>query len=201
MAFSAIVLGLCAALICIYLALLPRRQRHVSVQWLSSWKPVLPRGRRLSISKTPPRSLSPRKCFPDNLPPPVEHRNIFPPSQRDTLQAVARSYPEPTRTKLLATGPVELEFEKNMIPLTADYRNCAPSICTPTGFSIEEVKLLGDFPNYAELSGVPLPEPYGHFKIDTACARPYRPFRWAYHQTMCKVFSFTRICILLILLV
>ena len=200
MAFSAVILALCAALICIYFALLPRHQRTVSAGWLSSWTPILPRGRRLSTSKTPPRTLSPRKGFPDNVPPPAEYRNIFPPSQRDALQAVARSYPEPIRKKLLATGPSELEFTRNMVPLTADYRKCASSTCTPTGFSIEEVKLLGDFPNYAELSGVPLPEPYSNFKIDTARARPYRPFRWAYHQTMCKVFSSTSICILLILL-
>jgi hypothetical protein len=39
--------------------------------------------------------------------------------------------------------------------------------------------------NYFELSGVPPPKPLPNFKIDEAMPRPYRPFRWKYHQTMC----------------
>ena len=57
---------------------------------------------------------------------------------------------------------------------------------TPTGFTVEEIKALGNFPDYATLSGVPLPAPYTNFDIKTAMSRPYRPFRWSYHQTMCK---------------
>ncbi|TKX27327.1 hypothetical protein C1H76_0164 [Elsinoe australis] len=49
---------------------------------------------------------------------------------------------------------------------------------------MSEIKALGDFPDYAKLSGVPLPTPYATFDIDTAKPRPYRPLRWAYHQTM-----------------
>jgi hypothetical protein len=45
---------------------------------------------------------------------------------------------------------------------------------------------MGDFPAYDILSGVPLPKPYTHFEPAKALPRPYRPFRWAYHQTMCK---------------
>lgn len=48
-----------------------------------------------------------------------------------------------------------------------------------------EIAAFGRFPDYAALSGVPLPCPYHNFNIATACARPYRPFRWPYHQTMC----------------
>ena len=48
-----------------------------------------------------------------------------------------------------------------------------------------EVRALGDFPDYAKLSGVPLPQPYPECNIERAIPRPYRPFRWAYHQTMC----------------
>ena len=189
MAFSAIFLALCAALICIYFAVVLQHRRAVSVKQLSSWKPVLPRARRLWTSKASPRSLSPQRKVPDNVPPSVEYRNVFPPSQRDTLQLVAGNYPESARTKLLKSRLSELELRKNLIPLTADFRECGPSFCTPTGFLIEEIEALGDFPNYAELSGVPLPEPYSNFKIETAIARPYRPFRWAYHQTMCKILA------------
>lgn len=48
----------------------------------------------------------------------------------------------------------------------------------------EEIEAYGDFPDYAMLSGVRLPDPYPEFDIKTALARPYRPFRWSYHQTM-----------------
>lgn len=41
-------------------------------------------------------------------------------------------------------------------------------------------------PDYAKLTGVPVPKPLPKFDIDidTAKPRPYRPFRWEYHQNM-----------------
>ncbi|KAF8242653.1 hypothetical protein K440DRAFT_106500 [Wilcoxina mikolae CBS 423.85] len=53
-----------------------------------------------------------------------------------------------------------------------------------TNRSKQEIAIYGDFPDYATLSGVPLPKPYTEFDIVKALPRPYRPFRWAYHQTM-----------------
>lgn len=50
--------------------------------------------------------------------------------------------------------------------------------------SQEEIKSFGDFPDYATLSGVRLPNVYLEFNIEKALPRPHRPFRWAYHQTM-----------------
>ncbi|KAF3902883.1 hypothetical protein AA313_de0208401 [Arthrobotrys entomopaga] len=47
-----------------------------------------------------------------------------------------------------------------------------------------EIASFGRFPDYSTLSGVPPPTPYTNFNITTAKPRPYRPFRWAYHQTM-----------------
>lgn len=38
--------------------------------------------------------------------------------------------------------------------------------------------------DYFALSGVPAPKPLYDFDIDKAKARPYRPFRWEYHQHM-----------------
>ncbi|KAE8377202.1 hypothetical protein BDV26DRAFT_282037 [Aspergillus bertholletiae] len=73
---------------------------------------------------------------------------------------------------------------KYILPMTMDYRTCEEDRYTPTGFSIAEVKTLGDFPDYAKLSGVPLPQEYPEFEIEKALPRPYRPFRWGYHQTM-----------------
>jgi hypothetical protein len=79
----------------------------------------------------------------------------------------------------------EAEVQENMLPMTADYRSSPGNLYTPTGFSVDDIKSLGDFPDYAALSGVPLPSPYPEHDIDKAKPRPYRPFRWAYHQTMC----------------
>lgn len=50
--------------------------------------------------------------------------------------------------------------------------------------SNKEIEAYGDFPDYAMLSGVRLPDPYPEFNIEKALPRPYRPFRWNYHQTM-----------------
>lgn len=181
----ALAIAICLTLSFAYFILIPRRQRDVFVERLSSKLPFLYRGRRASSSRTPPRSVSPEKKVPNNGPPPVELKNVFPPSQRENLSKIAESYASPTKEKLLGGVIDDAEFRKNIMPLTADYRECGPSTYTPTGFSIEEVKALGDFPDYAELSDVPLPDPYKEFKIESATARPYRPFRWAYHQTMC----------------
>jgi hypothetical protein len=61
---------------------------------------------------------------------------------------------------------------------------------TPTGFSTQQIRALGRFPDYSVLSGVRYPEPYGaHFDISKARFRPFRPFRWNYHQTMCTSIS------------
>lgn len=57
---------------------------------------------------------------------------------------------------------------------------------TPTGFTVEEIKALGNFPDYATLSGVSLPATYTDFDIKTAMSRPYRPFQWSDRQKMCK---------------
>ena len=69
---------------------------------------------------------------------------------------------------------------RNTFEVTAD------DVSSPVARTKEEIEALGDFPDYAALSGVRLPKPYPEFDIKTAKPRPYRPFRWAYHQTMCK---------------
>lgn len=66
-----------------------------------------------------------------------------------------------------------------------DFHRCDPEKYVASGFRVKEVKALGDFPDYSELSGVPDPEAYENFDVSKAIPRPYRPFRWAYHQTMC----------------
>lgn len=165
----------------ILILVLSKRQRE------SLWKylPLRPRSRRISSSGTPPRSLSPEKKSPENMPPPVDYRDIYPPSRRETLLKVAESLSAGQKAKLKGHEVDGSVFRKGVIPFTTDYRECGPSMYTPMEISIEEVHALGDFPDYAELSGVPLPEAYKEFHIETAIPRPYRPMRWAYHQTMC----------------
>ena len=140
------------------------------------------RGRRSSNADTPPRSLSPEKDPSNALPKSSEYVQTFPPSQRDVLQTL-----DLTDQQREALGDLtfdEKTFSSNIIGWEDDYRTCDESKYIASGFSVKEVRALGDFPDYSELSGVPLPEPYENFELDKAIARPYRPFRWPYHQTM-----------------
>lgn len=142
----------------------------------------LPLRRRVSSSAaTPPRSLSPKKEQPAE----PDYTNAYPPSRRFTLAtvapAVAARSPNPDGGILPGSG----EKKPLQAPLDVPYDQWDPKAYTPTEFSKEEIDALGDFPDYATLSGVPMPQPYKDFVIEKAKARPYRPFRWAYHQTMC----------------
>lgn len=128
--------------------------------------------------------------MPNNGPSPVDYVDSFPPSRREALADLASSFPLAERQKLIGHEIDSELFARSLIPFTADYQKCDGNKYTPTGFSIDEVKVLGDFPDYAALSGVPLPQAYESFDIELAIPRPYRPFRWAYHQTMCKDFLF-----------
>ncbi|KAL4961837.1 heme-dependent oxidative N-demethylase family protein [Aspergillus stella-maris] len=135
------------------------------------------RTRRTSSSQTPPRSISPEKKAPTSTNP----VDILPPQRRHALSALLpnRSYKDVS----------EEEVRANIFPMTADFRDYTTQdqekqLYTPTGFSTADLEALGNFPDYATLSGVPLPEKYEGFDIEKALPRPYRPFRWAYHQTM-----------------
>jgi hypothetical protein len=130
--------------------------------------------RRVSGAKTPPRSLSPSKKQVQGLAEP-NYVDTFPPSRRPALAAL----------DVLPSdeGP---DWSNNMVSMEASYLDAEDSMYMPCGFSVKEIKALGDFPDYSTLSGVPLPKPYTNFDIDKALPRPYRPFRWAYHQTMCR---------------
>lgn len=103
--------------------------------------------------------------------------------------------PHASNGNVVRSKTEETMTSEMMMPYEASYLDVDGSKHTPTGFSIDEIKALGDFPDYAELSGVPLPEPYFEFDIDKALPRPYRPFRWAYHQTMCTSAARAQRCI------
>ncbi|KAJ5609331.1 hypothetical protein N7528_009898 [Penicillium herquei] len=141
------------------------------------WNGLTLRGRKNSTARTPPRSVSPRTKNASSATSPSSYTDALPPQRRESLLQ-------------LDGAPVyynevdEAKVQQNLLPINANYMNSPGNLYTPTGFLVEEVKALGDFPDYATLSGVPLPSPYHAHDIDKAKPRPYRPFRWAYHQTM-----------------
>jgi hypothetical protein len=140
----------------------------------------LPRRRRNPLASTPPRSVTPEKKGPET--PPPNYKDVFPPSRRASLAVI----PSTVQKKLSISTSSSQERPSTIVPLASPIEDLASPAFTATEFSTEEIKALGDFPDYAELSGVPLPKPYSEFVIEKASPRPYRPFRWAYHQTMCR---------------
>lgn len=136
--------------------------------------------RKNSGSKTPPRILSSEKKGVQGISVP-DYSTTFPPSRRSTLDETGLSL-----TPVEAVAASRSDWSKRMLPISACYLEATNDTYTPCELSIAEIKALGDFPDYATLSGVPLPKPYHDFDIKKAFPRPYRPFRWAYHQTMCK---------------
>lgn len=106
----------------------------------------------------------------------------FPPSRRHTLadlklKGVAGPFTTPTPEVL----------SQRAIPSTSTPDWNKDDQFTPTGFSTQDLRALGRFPDYSVITGTRYPEPYGpHFDIKKAIFRPFRPFRWSYHQTMGK---------------
>lgn len=123
------------------------------------------------------RTSAPSQTKPDGLKK-DSYTTAFPPLHRSCF-----SDPSPG---VVDVKVVDLALvSKPLVPLNSDYRQCEPWLFNFTGFSIADIRSLGNFPDYAKLSGVPLPTPLVDFDVDNALPRPYRPFRWAYHQTMC----------------
>ena len=146
------------------------------------------RGRRTSSADTPPRSLSPDKKEPNNSPlTSAEYVNAFPPVSRDVLEQVAATLPVEQRQAMGDLSFDEKNWSKSVMGFEEDFRKCDPNKYVYSGHKVQEIRALGDFPDYSTLSGVPLPEPYLEHDITKALPRPYRPFRWSYHQTMCKL--------------
>jgi hypothetical protein len=105
---------------------------------------------------------------------------------RDQLKELIPTL-SPTQQKALGDLSFDQKtFEGSLLGFEEDYSAAEDSKYVYSGFSIREIKVLGDFPDYSILSDVPMPKPYLEFDIDKAKPRPYRPFRWPYHQTMCN---------------
>lgn len=139
--------------------------------------------RRSSEAKTPPRDLTPSKEKVDPFEA-ADYRDTLPPSRRFALKEAAPDLFADLAD--ISEEQLESEEKNRAIPLDVPFDKVDGKALTPTGISVEEIKKLGDFPDYATLSGVPLPQAYKEFDISKAIPRPYRPFRWSYHQTMCK---------------
>ncbi|PGH16777.1 hypothetical protein AJ80_05092 [Polytolypa hystricis UAMH7299] len=172
---SITILGFAAALTAIIYHLISTRRRIRLATLLGI------RDEGYSHSTTLQRSLSLKKQGREDL----IYRDSFPPLRRQFLTTVGASHisQKPAELRHDATANVE-DVKEALLPMTCDYRADDQTAFTPTGFSLSEIQMLGDFPDYSTLSGVPLPRPYDGFDIDRALARPYRPFRWNYHQTM-----------------
>jgi hypothetical protein len=152
--------------------LLQRSKRNILLQRLRNG------GQRVSGAKTPPRSLSPGKKAVSATE--IDYSDTFPPLRRFVLTETKN------KNKDESQGPTP-GWQKRVLPMETSYMDADDSAFLPCGFSVKEIKALGDFPDYATLSGVPLPNPYPEFDINKALPRPYRPFRWSYHQTMCML--------------
>lgn len=111
------------------------------------------------------------------------HLLQFPPSRRHVLGGL------PSLRKLglgLETDTSPSTLQAKALPTTRAQDLSQDDQYTPTGFSTQEIRALGTFPDYASLSGVRHPRPCSaDFDISKATFRPFRPFRWNYHQTMC----------------
>lgn len=110
---------------------------------------------------------------------------FFPPHRREALADLFEQ-----STEVLGKSLKELsQLPPDYCKLTPDKTVCNNDYfldhTTATGFTVREIFRLGDFPDYAALSGIPLPSEHKDFNIETALPRPYRPFRWPYFQTMC----------------
>ncbi|KAL1845000.1 hypothetical protein VTK73DRAFT_1351 [Phialemonium thermophilum] len=111
---------------------------------------------------------------------------VFPPSRRHALQHLLRESAKTQRSSIPDDAPAPNVLQVQALPMAATPAHFRKGgLYTPTGFRLDEVASLGVFPDYAVLSGVRHPEPCGpNFDLSRACFRPFRPFRWGYHQTM-----------------
>ncbi|KAI9659279.1 MAG: hypothetical protein M1821_001537 [Bathelium mastoideum] len=171
-------LGLVLVLLSVVYLILDQEQKKVLLGCLFSSKD------RVRTSTSPPRSLSPRDSAKKRPWGEETYEDVFPPSRRFALGDITTDLPErlgKSIEELVKSPPDSRIF---CAPHDKPWGSLQQPAYTATGFSTEEIKALGDFPDYASLSGISAPQPYLDFQLSRALPRPYRPFRWAYHQTM-----------------
>ncbi|KAL3467630.1 hypothetical protein BJX64DRAFT_283551 [Aspergillus heterothallicus] len=137
--------------------------------------PRLPRDRAALFR---PKSESDLGDLNAQFPPSRREALLSSPSPNSTAEGYRKLFQHPSSTEaILKTSQTPTSTLLSNLSKTRQYY-------TPTGFSIADIEALGRFPDYSILSGVPHPTPCPNFDIRTASYRPYRPFRWVYHQTM-----------------
>lgn len=109
---------------------------------------------------------------------------VFPHQTRENLKLLAATLPELQRVRLGNLKFDQSVFEQSILDFVENPLDADPGKYVYSGYSVREVKALGDFPDYAILSGIPLPNPWTEFDIEKSRPRPYRPLRWPYHQTL-----------------
>lgn len=84
------------------------------------------------------------------------------------------------RRSVTSTTPL-----RSLSPSAAEKKTDYSNIFPPSLLDIRRPDQPGadGLPDYAALTGVPLPQPL-EIDISQSKPRPYRPFRWQYHQTM-----------------
>lgn len=113
----------------------------------------------------------------------TDYSDVFPPSQRKKVSLLI------SNRKARVERGIDLSRHSHLLlKLETDYRFARPEQLVFSGFSIEDIRSFGTFPDYATLSEVPLPAVAKDFDLATAKARPYRPLRWPYHQTMGTIY-------------
>jgi len=170
-------------LVVLFICLLYLSTKHQQRNILLARFHILSHPSPASIPAPHPPSLDDKTVYAET---PPDYKDVFPPSVRDALRESHDYLPDAVKG-IFDDEPIRKPHKahKCLMPFDLPLKGLPKSVYTPTGFSIEEIRNLGDFPDYAALSGVPLPQPYKGFDIDKALPRPYRPLRWAYHQTMC----------------
>lgn len=136
----------------------------------------LNRGSLFQVFQQEKISLTSRKIPSQRTKPDNALFNTLPPSRQFAL---------PDHIRSRSSHDSDVSSLRDQVDMCADHRSCKSTQYTPTGITLGQIKQLGKFPDYASLSGIPLPAPYPKFDIERALPRPYRPFRWNYHQTMC----------------
>lgn len=154
-------ISLAGAIVCLILFTL---QHFLTVRW---------KGRERAPSITVPKEKE-QKAKPD-----LPYLLQFPSSRRHVLATL----PGFKKADVQAVTPETLKSQALPTVTPPDFDK--EGFYTPTGFSTQDIKQLGRFPDYAALSGVRDPNPVPeNWDISKAKFRPYRPFRWGYHQHM-----------------
>lgn len=75
---------------------------------------------------------------------------------------------------------------RHVLPTSGKFKGTLTGDISVTGIGLLEIRqIAGTYPDYAVLSGVPHPQPCPPgFVLEKARFRPFRPFRWRYHQHM-----------------